>query len=177
MTEEEYILNCLMPQTALRATESDFAPHPSPSPYPGPESVSETVSELSGGIVAEVWSMALVGTLNTAWTDPDGKPVSVKDILPVVQEEIYNCPTDQYEILGNSMYVHGQTVPVRIFSTGRTLRDGIHRIAIAEQLGWNTITVSTVNSSWHEWDMSEDGLEYHRLWRARLGVKGGQGLP
>jgi hypothetical protein len=119
--------------------------------------------ELAYTLEGEVWSMDQVKTLQTAWFLP------VEDILDRIKYEIkFFGP--MYAILRESMEEYGQRVPVHISDDKMRLRDGIHRIAIADDLGWNTVLVSTDIRKWHEWDESARGQEYHIIWRQRLGM-------
>jgi hypothetical protein len=98
----------------------------------------------------------------------------VKDFLPEVRKEILVDTTGQYNILGEHLDTHGQTVPLFISKDKARLRDGIHRVAIATILGWRAMTVSTTRIVYSSWDSSEQGKRYHKLWQERLeGLKNG----
>lgn len=141
-------------------------------PLKGTHRLAYPDADLPYTLEGEVWSIELIKTLQTGWFGING-PLTVGEILPVIYSEILNVQTSQYMILVNSMQEYGQRVPIHISEDKKRLRDGIHRIALAvSPLKWNTMLVSSDRRSWHEWDESEIGQEYHRLWRRRLGLPG-----
>jgi hypothetical protein len=115
--------------------------------------------------------MDLVKSLDTGWFNEKG-PLSVGDVILNVHTEMSNVRTGQYKILQESMEKYGQRVPIHVSQDKRRLRDGIHRITIADTLGWCTMLVSSDRIKWHEWDESAEGQLYHTLWRQRLGMPG-----
>jgi hypothetical protein len=125
----------------------------------------------------DVWSMELIKTLDSLWFGAAGA-MSVGDIIPTIQFEINSYP-DMYFKLRESMETYGQRAPIYVakpekvmymLNNAPTLSDGIHRVAIADMLGWKTMIVSDEPRTWHEWDNSEVGLEYRYLWEKRLGL-------
>jgi hypothetical protein len=113
----------------------------------------------------EIWPMEQVKNLGTTAL---AERVILADILPAIQQEIDAC-LPMYSLLMRSMEEHGQQVPVRVTSDKLRLRDGHHRIAIADLLGWDNMLVSTSQTAWHEWDETEQGQLYMNMWRQRLG--------
>lgn len=136
--------------------------------------VSTAISEPSRAIPEQayrsVWPVEAVLGLESAWFCETGR-VPVGYILPVIKQEIKACVTNQYKILERSLERNGQAVPVRISYDAKRLRDGIHRVAIMHYLLFDEIKVSTSSAAWDEWDRSDTGQEYLRLWRERLGYR------
>src|ERR1700728_4550041 len=102
-------------------------------------------------------SMEQIGELDFA--SPTGF-MKVKDFLPQVIEEVTQDYSTQYAILKKSMKINGQLVPLHVSKDMLRLRDGIHRIALATQLEWKFMDVSTDNRDNTEWDNSDAGKEY-----------------
>lgn len=119
-------------------------------------------------VTIELWTIGLICCLQVA--SPVGFTL-VRDLLPQVTEEIKADVSGQYGILRKSMEFSGQVIPLFLSKDKCRLRDGIHRIAIANDLGWLTMTVSTTRMVYSSWDESDDGREYHRRWEER--VRGG----
>lgn len=109
--------------------------------------------------------MEQVGELDFA--SPTGF-MKVKDFLPEVTEEVRRDYSTQYAILKKSLAENGQMVPLHVSKDMSRLRDGIHRIALATELGWKFMDVSTDRRLNTEWDESDTGKEYWRLWNWRV---------
>lgn len=132
---------------------------------------------------ARLMPMDEIMNLYTGWIDINGS-IQVKDIVPAIQYEM-SIMKDMYFILKESMYRWGQWPPIHITRPyaadgtmmlaspipigARFLKDGIHRIATAIDLGWDSMLVSTDRIKWQEWDESPSGEKYHAMWRKRLG--------
>lgn len=160
---------------------------PSLSPQPTSESVSALISEpLAGGIVPvvpflsgehpdwELWNMEAIMDLETVWLHSIGGEVvntTLRDIYPAIVHEIKFVYPAMYKVLEDSMRTNGQQVPVRVFQDKTKIRDGIHRIVIADLIGWPCMLVSTESSFWTEWDNTQPGLEYDRLKKERFGIR------
>lgn len=112
----------------------------------------------------ELWALDQVKELD--FPSPTGF-MKVKDFLPLALEEVRADASGQYSILRNSLLNNGWLVPIRISGDKRRLRDGIHRTAIASDLGWNSILVSDARHT-NVWDISEEGQKYWELWYYRL---------
>jgi hypothetical protein len=108
--------------------------------------------------------------LDTLWFNQHGR-LKVRDIIPAVEDEMMRCSTPQYEILKTSLEEHGQKACLHISSDLKILQDGIHRLVIADLLGWGGQWVSTEKDDWTEWDESSTGRTYWNLWRQRLGIE------
>lgn len=123
----------------------------------------------SGGSISpveiELWPIGLVCCLSVA---SPSNFVLVKDILPEITEEIKADVSGQYKILRDSMSSYWQVVPLFISQDKSRLRDGLHRIAIAHDLGWLYMSVSTTRIVYSSWDQSEAGQEYHKRWKERI---------
>jgi hypothetical protein len=118
-----------------------------------------------------VMSMEQIRALPSIWTDSLG-PVTVGKILPIVRKVIASNP-EMYALLRQSMETHGQRAPIHVVSTDMvtgTLARGIHRVAISEGLGWETMLVSDQRVSWYEWDESVEGQRYRLYSEERLGL-------
>lgn len=112
----------------------------------------------------ELWPLERIKQLDFA--SPTGF-MKVADFLPQVLEEVREDISTQYSILKNSMREQGQIVPLRISRDHKRLRDGIHRIAIATDLGWEHLEVST-EKAYNAWDATEQGQQYWKLWNWRV---------
>lgn len=171
-------------QVTLASPESDsetLSPVSSPShqtsaekpsagltaPYRGISVLPAPDGDLPYTLPGDVWPMKYVLDLDTSWITVNGS-LKVREILPSIKSDIEH--NAMYDKVRRSMETYGQRVPVRIFSEENKLRDGIHRIAIADMIGWETMLVGTEISTWHEWDQSIEGLDYWNLWRMRMGV-------
>lgn len=109
----------------------------------------------------EIWLMEDVFKLETMFPDPFDKRWTVGGVLPEIQKQILQH-YQMYDYLIQSLREHGQVVPVRITSDGLKLRDGIHRVAIADSLGWPSLLVDrSPCSTWEDWDNSEEGKAYY----------------
>lgn len=94
--------------------------------------------------------------------------MKVKDFLPYVTKEVTDDYTGQYAILRESLQANGQLIPLHVSKDYRRLRDGIHRLAIISTLGWSAVFISDTKIPNYEWDVSEDGKLYWKLWNKRL---------
>ena len=112
----------------------------------------------------ELWPLEKIKELDFA--SPTGF-MKVKEFLPYVIEEVTVDISKQYSILRKSMKEQGQIVPIHVSRDNNRLRDGIHRIAIATGLGWNYMYVSSARYM-SEWDSTEEGQKYWKLWNWRL---------
>jgi hypothetical protein len=112
----------------------------------------------------KLWSLDQIKQLDFA--SPTGF-MKVGDFLPQVIEEVKADYSTQYALLRKSMREQGQLVPLHVSRDCMRLRDGIHRIAIASELGWNYLDVSTERRS-SDWDTTEEGIKYWKLWNWRL---------
>lgn len=110
----------------------------------------------------EIWPMPHIGRLELITSSGF---TTVGDFLPEILEEVKLDVSGQYKYLKQSMYRNGQPVPLFISKDKLRLRDGIHRIAIAYDLKWGKMSVSTTKIVWKQWDESEIGETYHRLWK------------
>lgn len=114
---------------------------------------------------SEIWSIADVKNLHVSWPDSYGGRSLVSEVLSTFQQHILDN-YQKYELLIVSMKEHGQAVPIKIMPDRQTLRDGIHRIAIADSMGWADMQVTVGGkSTWIEWDASATGKEY---WKGLL---------
>jgi hypothetical protein len=75
--------------------------------------------------------------LKSAEAEEDYDEYTVEDVLPYKLEDIAEDRDGQYTHLRISMQTRGQTVPVNICNG--VLGDGHHRVAIAYELGWETL--------------------------------------
>lgn len=114
-------------------------------------------------------SMKEVMDLGSMFCNPDQVRFSVSDKLPDIYMEILSCKTDQYHMLKDSMKYYGQLAPLHVSKDKERLKDGIHRVAVASDLGWRTIELSTERVILQDWNTSDIGKEYYRLWYERLG--------
>lgn len=132
-------------------------------PYPD-------INIFAGGYVnqvtIEIWLMEQIGALEVATA---AGIMAVKDFLPEIREEVTVDTSGQYALLSYSMKSSGQVIPLLISKDSKRLRDGIHRIAIAELLGWKSMTVSDTKITYDQWDHTDAGREYHRRWQDRIG--------
>lgn len=120
----------------------------------------------------EVWLMEDVMKLETMFPDPFNNRWTVGGILPEIQRQILEH-YQMYDHLIVSLREHGQVVPIRVTTDGLRLRDGIHRVAIAESLAWRSIVVGRdSDSTWKEWNESEEGQAYYTAWSANLQGQG-----
>ena len=179
----------------MGSPESDsepVSPSPSLSHQSGPVRPSASILGPYRGIPDESEHARLnvhlmpidqVMNLYTGWIDVNGS-LQVKEILPSIHYEM-SIMTEMYSILRGSMERCGQWPPIHITRPyaadgtmmlaspipigARFLKDGIHRIATATDLGWDSMLVSTDRIKWQEWDESPSGEKYHAMWRKRLG--------
>jgi hypothetical protein len=112
----------------------------------------------------QLWSLDNIKELD--FPSPTGF-MKVIDFLPHVLEEVRMDVSTQYAILSKSMKEDGQLVPLRISRDATRLRDGIHRVAIATELEWKYMEVSTERRV-TDWDITEEGQKYWKLWNWRL---------
>ncbi len=116
----------------------------------------------------EIWPLEDILNLGTVWPSASGGRALVSEVLPEVQEQILQA-MKMYDLLIVSLRDNGQCAPVRITTDRKRLRDGIHRVAIAQSLGWPTMAVTTQGASvWTSWDESPEGREYYQWWHSRL---------
>jgi hypothetical protein len=115
-------------------------------------------------MMKKLWHMDQIKELD--FPSPTGF-MKVKDFLPQVLEEVRADYSTQYAILKKSMRENGQLVPLLVSRDLGRLRDGVHRVALGTELGWNYMEVSTEKKD-NPWDLTEDGQKYWRLWNWRL---------
>jgi hypothetical protein len=113
-------------------------------------------------------SLKEVLALGSMFADEHMNRLTVGDKLPDIHMEILLTRTDQYHMLKESMKYYGQLVPLHVSKDKMRLKDGLHRVAIASDLGWRSIELSTEKHVCMEWNHSEAGAEYYRLWNERL---------
>jgi len=111
-------------------------------------------------------SLNEVKHMHVTWPSPQGRALYVGEVLPSIKATIFAF-AKRYDLLFASMQDYGQRVPIRYGydnSNQKAVVDGIHRVAIADMLGWeNMIVIWTEEggSHWREWDGSEIGQRYH----------------
>jgi hypothetical protein len=130
-------------------------------PYRGIHRLPAPDADLPYTLDGRVWNMSALFSLYIMW---NGAPTQIKAVLSEVKRTIFTF-SKRYDSLVASMQDYGQRVPVRITEDNSSLRDGLHRIAIGDILGWETMLADTGNSRWHEWDESQVGQVYHKAWR------------
>ena len=171
------------PESHVQTTDAD----PSGSYPTVPDSLSVTSTAgyrgfESGGLgcyhgESEIWSMSLIKSMDSQWLGPGDGYLPVGEVIQDLMWKLTHW--EEYTCLIESMNVWGQQVPIRVFppipliNLPARLRDGIHRIAIADYFGWDSMLVTTgimEKSMWQNWDESLKGRKFHELKARRLGI-------
>lgn len=112
----------------------------------------------------QLWTLDLIKELD--FPSPTGF-MKVGDFLSQAIEEVTADVSTQYSILKKSMEEQGQLVPLHVSRDYKRLRDGIHRIALATELRWHFMDVSSQRYT-TDWDETDEGKRYWQLWNWRL---------